>query len=218
MDSLQKKIAIFGASGQGREVADLCAEKGYSTIIFLVNNEKETSIWTNEVFLDTAEKVNELHEEGYHFAIGIGAPHIRKKVVGKYPHLTYPNIIHPSATFGLYQEEAIQKSQGNIIQAGVRFTNNISCGSFCLFNLNATVAHDVIIGDYVSVMADVNVSGNVHIMENVYLGVNASILHGDNESKMLVDTGSVVGAGAVVTKDVAAGTTVVGIPAKPISR
>lgn len=210
------KIAIFGASGQGREVADICSETGYQEIIFLVKDLHEKTIWTNEVYLDTEEIVSELNEKGYHFAIGIGEPEIRREIAEKYKFLTYPNIIHPSTTFGLYQKDSILLSHGNIITAGVRFTNNIQCGNFCLFNLNATVAHDCIIDDFVSVMAAANISGNVHLKENSYLGSGSIILQGSNETKMEVGENSIVGAGAVVTKDVPNNVTVVGVPAKTL--
>ena len=208
------KIAIFGASGQGREVADICALLGYEEIVFLVCDINEKCIWPFDVHLDTKEKIKELSNQDFDFAIGIGSPKIRKKLYQKYPHLTYPNIIHPSATFGLFQREHIDQSKGNLINAGVRFTNNIQCGDFGLYNLNATIAHDSIVEEFVSIMADVNISGNVHVKEGAYIGVNATILHGTNDQKMLVGENSIVGAGAVVTKSVPANATVVGVPAR----
>ena len=50
IDTLGKKIAIFGASGQGREVADICLELGYIEIVFLVANDNEICIWPNSVY------------------------------------------------------------------------------------------------------------------------------------------------------------------------
>jgi len=211
------KIAIFGASGQGREIADICSEIGYNKIVFLTKDKTEKSIWDNLVIEDTPENVDRLAQNGFKFCIGVGEPKVRSFIAQKYPMLDYPNIIHPSATFGLYQKDSILLSHGNIITAGVRFTNNIQCGNFCLFNLNATVAHDSIIDDFVSIMADVNISGNVHIKQNVYLGVNSTILQGGNDNKLVIGKNSIVGAGAVVTRDVSDDVTVVGIPAKPLT-
>ncbi len=159
------KIAIFGASGLGREVADICLEIGYSEIVFLVKNEAEKCIWPNKVYLDTIEKVEELKSDGFKFAIGIGDPKIRKLVAEKYPLLDYPNLIHPSATFGYGQRKEIENSIGNIITAGCNITNNTSFGDFVLVNLNVAVGHDCIIENFVSLMSSATVSGNVHIVK-----------------------------------------------------
>lgn len=208
------KIAIFGASGQGREVADICREIGYEEIIFLVSDEKEESPFSEKIFLDTKETVLRLKDEGYDFSIGISSSIIRQKIYNNYPNLEYPNIVHPSSTFGYLQRKKFNQSKGNIVSAGVRFTNNIFIGNFGIYNLNATVSHDSIIEDYVSIMSAVNISGNVHIHKGAYIGVNAAILQGNIEKKLIIGENSIVGAGAVVTKDVSENVTVAGVPAK----
>lgn len=57
------------------------------------------------------------------------------------------------------------------------------------------------------------VTAPTRIGDRVWIGERAMVLKG-----VTVGDGSVVGAGAVVTKDVAPGTTVVGVPARPIER
>ncbi|PCI48060.1 MAG: sugar O-acyltransferase [Alphaproteobacteria bacterium] len=212
------KIAIFGASGLGREVADICADTGYTDIVFLVKDQTEECLWQNKVFEDTPEIVKRLRQEGYKFAVGIGDPTIRRIIVEKYPDLDYPNLTHTSATFGQFQRGSLESSRGVIIAAGCRITNNIDFGDFILLNLNVTVGHDTIIGDFVSAMPSANISGNVDVKSGVYIGTGSAIIHGGNDVKLIIGEGSVVGAGAVVTKDVPSGVTVVGIPAKPLNK
>jgi len=59
-------------------------------------------------------------------------------------------------------------------------------------------------------MPGANISGNVHIGSDVFIGSGASVLQG-------IEIGDhvIIGAGAVVTKNVAAYSTVIGVPAKP---
>jgi acetyltransferase-like isoleucine patch superfamily enzyme len=66
------------------------------------------------------------------------------------------------------------------------------------------------------------VSGRAHpvvdraptvIGDRVFIGANATVLMG-----VTVGEGAVIGAGAVVTNDVAPGTIVAGVPARPIGR
>ncbi|MDA7568188.1 acetyltransferase [Emcibacteraceae bacterium] len=212
------KMAIFGASGQGREVADICYEIGYSEIVFLVNDETEKCKWPNKIYIDNINSVELLKNEGYHFAIAIGNPQIRSTVANKYPDLHYPNLIHPSVSLGKGQLECVARSKGNIIAAGCRITNEVKFGNFILLNLNATVAHDTILNDFSSAMASVNISGNVEIKKGGYIGAGAVIIQGDNFQKLVIGKNSIVGAGAVVTKDVPNNVTVVGVPAKIISK
>lgn len=77
--------------------------------------------------------------------------------------LKFTNFFHPSATFGYLQREAIEQAEVTIIAAGVRLTNNITVGNFCIFNQNVTIAHDSVVEDYVHIAPGANVSGNVHL-------------------------------------------------------
>jgi len=155
----------------------------------------------------------------FEFAIGIGDNRIRKRILQRYPKLKYVNLIHKTATFGCDQKTQIEEGRGNIIAAGVRITNNVQIGNFCIFNLNCTVGHDCIIEDFVNIAPGANISGNVYLSEGCLIGTNASILQGESiEKKLIIGRFSIVGAGAVVTKDVPDGLTVVGLPARPLLR
>lgn len=207
------KIAIFGTSGFAREVADICLAADYSEILFI---EKEGGDRVREPFPVVQEAdVDSLYSDGYVFAIGVGQNKIRKAIYSRFSHLKFPNVIHPTATFGRDQLQEILKHRGNIVAAGVRFTNNIKIGNFGIFNLNSTMGHDCIIGDYVNMAPGANISGNVYLAEGCYIGTGAQILQGKSiDNKLTVGAYAVVGAGAVVVKDVPVGVTVKGVPAQ----
>lgn len=208
------KVAIFGTSGFAKEVADICDAIGYSEIIFLTNSDDVSSIDGLKVVSES--QINNLKQENYHFAIGIGDGYIRKKIREQYSSLVFPNLIHPSATFGRNQLARFNDNAGNIIAAGVRFTTNISVGDFCVFNLNSTIGHDCEISSYVSIMPSVNVSGNVIVEKLCMIGVGATILEGNSSQKIKLGQGSVIGAKSLVRKDVVENATYFGIPAKKI--
>jgi acetyltransferase-like isoleucine patch superfamily enzyme len=63
----------------------------------------------------------------------------------------------------------------------------------------------------------VKVSGRVRIGARAYIGTNASIINVDADAPLVIGDDAVVGAAACVTRNVAPGTTVVGVPAKPRS-
>lgn len=85
-------------------------------------------------------------------------------------------------------------------------------------NLDCTIGHDVIMGDYTTLAPGVHVSGCVHFGQRVYEGTGAVIINGTQEAPIVIGDDAVIGAGPCDTKSVAPGLTVVGVPAKPLQR
>ncbi len=209
------KIAIFGVSGFALEVADICYSLGIEDIVLLSNGDHAVNE-INQLPIRPESDVNRLREEGYYFAIGIGDSSIRKKIFEKHRELQFPNLIHPSALFGFNQREVFEKQQGNIITAGVIFTNSIKVNDFGLYNLKVSIGHDCIIENFVSIMPNVTISGHVHILEGAFIGVSATILQGTIDKKMVIGVSAKVGASSLVTKSVIDYITVFGVPAKKL--
>lgn len=212
------KIAIFGASGFGREVLDICLELGACQICFLEVDPKASEYIGFKLLRDAPEQVLALAADGWSYAIGIGTPAIRRRIFETYSDLPFPTLIHPTATFGYRQRDEFELSRGSVVAAGVRVTNNVKIGDQVVLNLNCTVGHDSVISDCCAVMPGVNISGNVHMERQVYIGTGAAVINGSNERFLRVSEGAIIGAGAVVVRDVDAWSTVVGAPAKPINR
>jgi acetyltransferase-like isoleucine patch superfamily enzyme len=75
--------------------------------------------------------------------------------------------------------------------------------------MHSTVDHDAVVGRWSQLHGHVDITGGVVLGEGVLVGSHATILPG-----IKVGDGAVIGAGSVVTKDVPAGTTVFGVPAR----
>jgi sugar O-acyltransferase (sialic acid O-acetyltransferase NeuD family) len=101
--------------------------------------------------------------------------------------------------------------EGSIICAGTIITVDISIGEHVIINLDCTIGHDDTIQDYVTLYPSVNVSGNVVVGECTELGTGMQIIQGKN-----IGRESIVGAGAVIVRDIPEKCTAVGSPAKPI--
>jgi sugar O-acyltransferase (sialic acid O-acetyltransferase NeuD family) len=93
-------------------------------------------------------------------------------------------------------------------------TSNARIGEFFHCNLYAYVAHDCVVGDYVTFAPAVRCNGAVTVEDDAYLGTAAVLRQGTQQRPLTIGRGAVVGMGAVVTRSVAAGTTVVGNPAR----
>ena len=108
--------------------------------------------------------------------------------------------------------------EGALLSPFTVFTSNIRIGRHFHANLYSYVEHDCVIGDFVTFAPGVHCNGNIVIEDDVYVGAGVTIRQGRAENPLHIGRGAVIGMGAVVTKDVPAGATMVGNPARPLVR
>lgn len=209
---------IIGAGGFGREVMPLARSmlgRHTSTeafeLVFVLDAPVETSINGHRV-LSTDAFLASPGTRWFNVAIADGV--VRRRLAetlegaGAKPF----SIIAPNAL--VMDNNHI--GDGAILCPFVVVTSNARIGRYFHANLHAYVAHDCVVGDFVTFAPKVACNGNVRIGDHAYLGTGAMIRQGRPERPMLVGTHAVVGMGAVVTRDVEPNTTVIGNPARPM--
>ena len=97
-------------------------------------------------------------------------------------------------------------------------TSDVVIGKCFQANLYSYVAHDCVIGDYVTFAPSVKCNGNVEIGDHVYIGTGAIIKPGEDGKPLKIGDGAVVAAGSFVNKDVPPGMTVFGSPAIELTK
>lgn len=148
---------------------------------------------------------------GLGVVVTIGDPAIRRRIADRLAAkgVRFATLVHPSAVLSPW----VQIGEGSIVLARCTFTADIRIGRHVVFNPGCTVAHDVVVEDYVYVSPGVDLAGRVTIEHSAYLGIAASVVPGCR-----VGARSVVGAGAVVVRDVPPDVTAVGVPARVLEK
>lgn len=112
----------------------------------------------------------------------------------------------------------VEIGEGAILSPFVTLTSNIRIGRHFHANLYSYVEHDCVLGDFVTFAPGVKCNGNVVVEDHAYIGAGAVLRQGRPGAPLSIGRGAFVGMGAVVTKDVPPGVTVMGNPARPMER
>lgn len=107
----------------------------------------------------------------------------------------------------------VKIGEGSIICAHTIITVNVYIGNHVIINLDCTIGHDAVLQDFVSLYPSVNVSGKTNIGRAVELSTGMQIIQGRT-----VRDYSIVGAGAVVIRNIEDEGTYIGVPAKRICK
>jgi sugar O-acyltransferase (sialic acid O-acetyltransferase NeuD family) len=212
-----KSIAIFGASGFGREVMPIAksqirAQSELCKLSFI--DDGPTQKVVNGVNVLTYKEW--LSEGPNNRFINIAIANSKtRQVLAQQCELDKCNFFEIRAQ-NVVQLDSVEIGIGAILCPFVTLTSNIYIGRHFHANIYSYVGHDCIIGDYVTFAPGVKCNGNVLIEDHVYVGTGAVIKQGIPSKPLVIGRGAVIGMGAIVTKNVPAGATVIGNPAKPL--
>lgn len=206
-------MLIVGAKGFAKEVIEVLLQNKYENEIVLfddINPDISGILWNKYKILKNESEVKNYFRQNNNFTLGIGNPILRMKLYNKFNSLggVITSTISPLATIGV--NDNYIKSGANIMTGSV-LTSSIHIGSCVLINLNCTIGHDCILGDFVELSPGVHISGNCMIGNFVNIGTNATILPG-----IKIGNNVTIGAGSVITKDIPDNSLVVGVPGKII--
>jgi sugar O-acyltransferase (sialic acid O-acetyltransferase NeuD family) len=213
-------VGLLGAGGFGREVMPYVTASAAKTLSTAPENIEVYFVETWEPKEKTANGYPLISLEAFlskpgqkYFNVAVGDGRARASMVQQVGGRATPLAIHaPQALF--FDQNVI--GEGAVFCPHTIVTSNATIGRFFQANLHSYVAHDCVIGDFVTFAPGVRCNGRVHIGDFAYIGTNAVLRQGTAEKPLRIGAGAVVGMGAVVFKDVPDGVTVIGNPARPM--
>jgi len=215
----QHIYAIYGASGFGREVMPLARSalaKNPSTVyqLVFVDDAATDGSKVNGQEVVTYQQFLKIPAVQRHACIAIADGAVRARIAAQF-------VADDVASFAVVADSASfldcnDIGEGAIFCSYTHVTSNARIGRHFHANIYSYVAHDCIVGDFVTLAPGAKINGNVVLEDGAYVGTGAIVKQGTPGKPTVIGKGAVIGMGAVVTKSIPAGTVVVGNPAKPM--
>jgi sugar O-acyltransferase (sialic acid O-acetyltransferase NeuD family) len=210
---MDKPVIIFGAGSLGKAALEIFQANNIVVYCFLDDDETLHGTQINDIGV-----MSHTDDHGYLKYIGQKCeafvaeenPEQRKKIVSRLNErrkVMPVNAIHNSSVIAASAE----MRHGCFVDAGVVIGSNAKIGNHCILHSGALVDYEVSLGDFVQVGAGSVIAAGAKVKEKVLIGSGVTIV-----GKITIGKGANIGPGSVVVRDVEAGATVFGNPAKEV--
>jgi len=207
---VKRSLAIVGAGGHGRVVADCAEALGWDRIEFFDDKGVGTASGPWPV-IGAVEALFECAGDYDGVIVGIGANRARldrhRALVARGAAMA--TLIHPRATVSRHACIDV----GTVVFAGAAVNFGAVIGQACIINTGATVDHDDRLSDGVHLSPGAHLGGGATVGECSWIGLGASVREGVSIGRNVR-----IGAGAAVIAAAPDDVDLVGVPARPLKR
>jgi sugar O-acyltransferase (sialic acid O-acetyltransferase NeuD family) len=203
------RLALLGASGHGRVVADAALAAGFERILFFDDAwPAKTACGPWGISGSTVELLAAREQyDAAIVAVGDNRARLSKSRQLVSDGVQLCRVVHPTSVVSLYAEV----DEGAVVLAGAIVNVGAHLGFAAIVNSGAIVEHDCVLSEGVHVSPGAVLAGGVKVGARTWIGAGAAVKQG-----IVIGSDATVGAGAVVIRDVPDGETVVGVPARSI--
>ena len=206
-------MLIIGSKGHAKEILDVLEKNDFKGELFFyddVSKENNDKLYGKYSIIKNINDLNKKEFKDKTFALGIGNPLARNKMVQKFKKLGWElkSIISNNAIIGNYN---VDLGIGLNIMHNVFISNDVAIGEGTLINNSTLIHHDVSVGKYCELSPGVRLTGHVTVGDYTSIGTGAVII-----PKVKIGNNCIIGAGSVVIKDLPDNSVAVGVPAKVI--
>ena len=203
-----ERVVVVGGGGHAKVIIEILQDDGALEIVgCTISGARTASVCGVSVLGDDSE-LPQIYASGVRYAfIAVGDNRVRRSLAHKALALGFSlaKAISPRAVVSPRAEVA----DGAAIMAGAVINSCARLGTGSIINTSVSVDHDCSIGDWVHIAPGTNLAGCVTVEEGAFMGIGSRAIPG-----ITIGAWSVVGAGAVVVRDVPAGVTAIGVPAR----
>ncbi len=212
---MTKSFVLWGSAGHAKVLSEIISDQGGRVVALFDNNDVVAALpdvpvyHGAEGFLAWASAQVDLTSISGLAAIGggRGRDRVAMHTLFRSRGLLVPVLAHPSAVLSPTAKVGV----GTQILALANVGAESRLGEACIVNHRASVDHECVLGNGVHLAPGATLCGCINVGDNVFIGAGAVVL-----PRISIGPDAVVGAGAVVTRDVPAGVTVAGNPARVI--
>ncbi|WP_249011323.1 hypothetical protein [Conexibacter sp. DBS9H8] len=213
-------LLIYGAGGSGREIAAWAsracwAEVAHDLIGFI--DDRAAGDETVHGLPVWPLAVAAARHPGAGVIAAVGDSRLRAALIAAAEAtglISAAPLVHPGVEI---DADYVRLGAGVVICPRTVITTDIEVGAHTQINVSCTVMHDTVIGAFATLSPGTCLSGTNRIDDHAFLGTGSVTVNGAPGRPLRIGAGAIIGAGAVVTADVAPGTTVAGVPARVIS-
>jgi len=207
----KQQVFILGAGGHAKMVLEsLASMNRYEIFGFLELTPTSDRVLGIPVFQESQETLERLLQAKAFVVVALGDNRRREQVTQRMASLgfDFATVISSSA----HVSPSASIGSGTVIMPRSVIGAEACIGKGAIINTASSVDHDTLIEDFVHIAPGCHLAGKVRVDRGAMLGIGTCVI-----PERHIGAWSILGANSTVVRDIPAGTTYVGTPARSVS-